>query len=90
MLPNSFKRFLWSQDLSVMDPEKHRTTIVVAAINYGDLAHWRWLLQQYGQRGLQEALVDVPSSALRPQAARLAQLLLGVKGSSYASRRAHT
>lgn len=79
MLPKQFQRFLWSQDVAQMDPTVHRKTIVMAAINYGDLEDWRWLLRHYGRDGLARTFHDIPHTALRAPAAKLAQLLFGIE-----------
>jgi hypothetical protein len=44
-VPEIFRPILWSYDFDRIDPVKHRKTLIVQAINYGSLAHWRWLRQ---------------------------------------------
>ena len=81
-----FQSILWSYDTQSLDPNVHRQTIVTAAINYGDLVHWRWLVKHYGWDGVRQSLTKIPETALRPGAARLAKCLFHLKGFSHASR----
>jgi hypothetical protein len=48
-------------DFSRIDPLKHKTTIIVQALNYGTLTHWRWLVQSYGREGVRDVLTHVPA-----------------------------
>jgi|SRR2546426_776834 hypothetical protein len=72
-LPETFRPLLWSYDFARIDPLKHKKTIIVQALNYGTLAHWRWLVQSYG-RELREVLTHVPASEIKPRSLRLASL----------------
>ena len=47
-LPPLFRPLLWSYDFSNIDADKHRKTIIVHALNYGTLKHWRWIKKHYG------------------------------------------
>jgi hypothetical protein len=38
-LPKMFRPLLWSHDFPRIDPEKHRKTIIVQAVNYDTLEH---------------------------------------------------
>ena len=55
-LPETFRPLLWSYDFSRIDPLKHKKTIILQALNYGTLAHWRWLVQSYGREGVRDVL----------------------------------
>jgi hypothetical protein len=85
-LPETFRPLLWSYDFNRMDPERNRKTIIVQAINYGILAHWRWLVQRYGRDALRQLLTAVPATGLRPQARQLASLIFGIERFNYAPR----
>ncbi|OHA48769.1 MAG: hypothetical protein A2806_02945 [Candidatus Terrybacteria bacterium RIFCSPHIGHO2_01_FULL_48_17] len=84
-LPEFFKPLLWSYDFSRIDPVRERRVIIVNAINYGDLSHWRWLLESYGQDAIRKELVRLRPAELRPQAQRLAALMFDLLVSVHAS-----
>jgi hypothetical protein len=86
LIPERFKPILWSYDLKRLDPIKHKRTIILAAINYGDLWHWRWLIKHYGENEIRRTLQHLPASSLRVEAARLAKLIFKVKEYNYAPR----
>jgi hypothetical protein len=88
-LPPFFKHILWSYDFSALNPEKDKKTIIVQSINYGDLAHWRWLVRYYGKGAIREAIETVPASEFRPAALRLATIVFSVTQLNHAPRGAH-
>ena len=59
-LPEIFRPLLWSYQFDQINPEEDLETIVLQAINYGTLAHWRWLAQRYGEDGIREGNVGAP------------------------------
>jgi len=77
-LTETFRSLLWSYGFSRIDPVKHKSTIVLQTINYGTLAQWRWLVQNYGHEGVREARSTIPASAIRPRARQLAALMFGI------------
>ena len=88
-LPETFRPLLWSYNFSRIDPLKHKKTIIVQALNYGTLAHWRWLVQSYGREGVRDVLTHVPASEIKPRSLRLASLVFGVERFNYAPRGTH-
>lgn len=88
-IPDNFKPILWSYDFGRLDPETHRKTIVVQAINYGTLSHWRWLREHYGRYGVRRVLTTVPATAIRPRARRLVALVFGIDQFNRAPRGTH-
>jgi hypothetical protein len=70
-LPPLVRQLLW-YDFSHIGAEKHRKTIIVQALNYGTLEHWRWIKKHYGSTTIREALSSIPASEIRPRAQRLA------------------
>jgi hypothetical protein len=88
-LPETFRPLLWSYDFSRIDPLKHKKTIILQALNYGTLAHWRWLVQSYGREGVRDVLTHVPASEIKPRSLRLASLVFGVERFNYAPRGTH-
>ena len=77
-LPNTFRSIRWSYDFDGIDPLKQRKTIIVQAINYGTLVHWRRLIERYGRGSIREVLSAVPATAIRPSARHLASLMFWV------------
>lgn len=85
-LPDYFKPILWSYDLNKLDPEKNKKTVIVNAINYGDLKHWRWILENYGKEAVREVLAKTRVSEMRPGARRLASIIFDTNQFNYAPR----
>lgn len=73
-----FRPILWSYRFEDIDSEKHKEEIIVNTINYGDLAHWRWIIACYGLREVQNVLTTIPVTAIRHHVRRLVSLLLGI------------
>jgi hypothetical protein len=88
-LPEIFRPILWSYDFEKIDPAKHEKTIVVHAINYGSLLHWRWLLNHYGRARLRQILSTIPATELKPLSRHLASLVFGIERFNYAPRGTH-
>jgi hypothetical protein len=88
-VPEIFRPILWSYDFERIDPVKHRKTLIIQAINYGTLAHWRWLRQSYGRDSVRQVLATVPATQIRPRARRLAVLMFDVDHLNYAPRGTH-
>ncbi|MFY9463030.1 MAG: hypothetical protein WAP52_02495 [Candidatus Sungiibacteriota bacterium] len=89
LLPDFFRSILWSYDITRLDPSRDRKAIIVQALNYGDLEHWRWLIRAYGRAGIQEMLHALPMTELRPRVRRLVMLLFGIDTFFHASRSTH-
>lgn len=87
-VPNSFAPILWSHELARVDVVRHRKLLIAQAMNYGNLHHLRWLIRQYGRRGVRQTLQRMPASSLRPRARRLASALFNIE-LSHARRRTH-
>jgi len=87
-IPEYFKPILWSYDMSHMDLRKAKRTIIIHAINYGDIKHWRWIMHYYGKDRVREVLETVPATSFRPHVQKLAALVFGVKKFNYALRSA--
>ena len=74
-LPSFFQPILWSYNFSALDTETHKKVIIVNTINYGDLTHWRWIIEYYGKEAIREFLETLPVSEFRPRARRLAEIV---------------
>ncbi|MDO8633659.1 MAG: hypothetical protein Q8O97_02610 [bacterium] len=78
-LPQFFQPILWSYDFMYVDPQKDKRAIIVNALNYGDLKHWRWISQFYGKVEVQKFLGDISPSEIRPRVRHLVALLFHIK-----------
>lgn len=85
-LPYYFKRILWSYDFTSINPIKDKKTIIVNAINYGDLKHWRWLVEFYGKEAVVNVLETIPATELRIGARNLASALFSINKFNYEPR----
>lgn len=85
-LPPYFKRVLWSYDFESVDPVKDKKTVIVNAINYGDLKHWRWLANFYGKKNIVDVLKTIPVTEIRPRARNLASVLFSISNFNYEPR----
>jgi len=85
-LPHFFKPILWPSDFNKIDLEKSKKTIIVNAINYGDLKHWKWLIRAYGKKDVAWVLSQIPVYELRKQVRELAQIVFKVKKFNYKLR----
>jgi Family of unknown function (DUF6922) len=88
-VPEIFKPILWSYDFDQIDPAKHAKSIIVNAINYGTLAHWRWLRAHYGADRVRSIIGSIPATEIRPRAQRLAALVFGIDRFNHAPRGTH-
>lgn len=85
-LPDVLKQFLWSYNFSNLDAERDKKVIIVNTINYGDLKHWRWLVQRYGKPAVKEVLSNLPVSEFRPRVKKLVSIIFAIKDFNYAPR----
>lgn len=75
-LPEYFKEVLWSYNLEKMDPDKAKKTIIVNTINYGDLKHWRWVLNYYGGDEVLKIVDNTKETEMRKSVKRLLNIIL--------------
>jgi len=85
-LPEYFKIILWSYDFNGVDPIKDEKTIIVNAINYGDLRHWKWLIEFYGKRGVKDVLEKITVTEIRPRVRNLVSILFSINNFNYEPR----
>lgn len=85
-MPDYLRPIMWSYDFSSIDVDKNKKAIIINAINYGDLKHWRWLKATYGVKELQKILGTISVTELRPSAFRLASILFSINKFNYAPR----
>jgi len=88
-IPKSFRPILWSYDISKLDAQKHKRTIIFQAVNYGDWEHWKWMVKTYGFAIIRKQIKDMPVSQFRSSALDLAMVVFDIKKMNYASRSAY-
>ena len=86
VLPEYFKTVLWSHDFNAIDPIKDKKTIIINAINYGDLRHWKWLNEFYGKNIVAEVLKKSPRTEIRPRVRNLVSILFSINNFNYEPR----
>lgn len=85
-LPEFFRSLFWYCDFSNLDLWENKEEIMMQTINYGNWEHWQWLFRYYGIERSREIIENMPASAFRERALKLASLLLKIKKMKYASR----
>jgi len=85
-IPLSFKPILWSYNFNKLNFQKDRKIIIIQAINYGDLSHWRWLIHNYGIKEIRAVLSQAPITEIKPRARKLASIIFNIKNFNYAPR----
>ncbi len=85
-LPLFFKPILWSYNFYSMDIQKNKKTIIINAINYGDLKHWRWIIKNYGKENIKETLMNVYFTEIRLKVVPLISIIFSIDKFNHASR----
>jgi len=78
-LPEFFKPLFWAVDFDSIDLDRNKKTIILSAVNYGDLKHWRFLSDYYGRDELKRILERLPSTEFKLRASKLAEILFNFK-----------
>lgn len=89
VLPESFRPLLWSYDFSKIDPEKDMKTIIIQAINYGNLKHWNWIINRYGLPSIKKILTSIVATEIHPRTRKLVSIMFSIKNFNYAPRGTH-
>ncbi|MDP3724295.1 MAG: hypothetical protein Q8R11_01530 [bacterium] len=87
-LPAFFAPLFWSSDFTKIDPEKHKLLVILQTVNFGNLRHFRWLVNTFGRQTIRSVLEKRYETEFRPGIRRLVSLLFGVKGFIHGPRRA--
>ncbi len=77
-LPDYFRPILWSYRFDDIDPRSNAELIICQAINYGTLDHLQWIKQFYGEEVIRNVLLQVPMTALRAPARKLAGIIFNI------------
>lgn len=75
MIDHPVARLFWEMDPDQLDLARHRRAIIRRVLNYGTLADWRWLEQNYGRAGVRAEAVGRGRNGVRERSGRLAALL---------------
>ena len=85
-LPSFFRPLLWSYNFKNIDIFKDEKIIIAKTINYGDLSHWKWLIDCYGKKKIRDVLEQIPVTEIRPRAERLAAVIFGIRRFNHVPR----
>lgn len=85
-LPLFFKPILWSYDFNSIDTEEDKRVIIINAINYGDLKHWRWITKNYGKKNVKEMLMKIPFTEIRARVVPLVSIIFSINKFNHALR----
>ena len=77
-IPESFRPLLWWVKWEELDADKHKETIIVAIINEGTLAQWRWLIRTYGMDTIHMVLSRRLATEFHPESRNLAQIIFSI------------
>jgi hypothetical protein len=88
-LPENFRPFFWSYRFEDLDPQDNKKTVIVQLVNYGTLAHWQWLVREYGIPEIRQVLQSIPATEINPRTRALATLLFSIPHWRHAYRGAH-
>jgi hypothetical protein len=77
-LPDAFRPLFWSYAFEDLDPYRDERTIIIQLINYGTLAHWRWLAALYGVAEIKDVLESLPATEIKPRSRALSSVIFGI------------
>jgi len=77
--PSFLAPFLWSYDLAALDLKRDKKVIISQVIKYGDLNHWRWLIEHYGKEEVRRIITQIPETDLRPSLRQLLKIIFGIE-----------
>ena len=87
-LPAFFKPILWSYVFEKCDPIKMKRTIIIQALNYGNLNHWNWIRSHYGDEEIKNVLSSILVTEIRPKTKNLVEIFFDFNNWNYAHRSA--
>lgn len=87
-LPLSFKPLLWDLKWTALNVIRDREDIILATINEGTLAQWKWITDVYGKKTVRAILEHRLATEFHPESRNLARVIFGVK--QFRNARKHT
>jgi hypothetical protein len=88
-LPEAIRPFFWSYRFGNLDLHDDKKTIIVQLMNHGSLAHWRWLVSEYGIPEIRCVLQSIPATEIKPRTRELASLIFSISNWRHAHRGAN-
>ena len=85
-LPAIFKPLLWSYNFDACDPITMKKTIIIQALSYGTLEHWRWIRSFYGDEAIRAVLMSIPATAIKNKTKPLIETVFRFSNWNYAPR----
>ena len=85
-LPENLRQFFWSYRFGELDLHQDEKTIIIHLMNYGSLAHWGWLVREYGTPEIRQVLQSIPATEIRPRTRELASLIFSIPTWRHAHR----
>jgi hypothetical protein len=78
-LPPFLKSIFWSYKFEELDREKDKNLIIFNILNYGGLKDWKWLVANYSEDEIRQAIKKSTATAWFKQSLSLWQNIFKVK-----------
>jgi hypothetical protein len=85
-LPPGVAKYLWSSDLSRIDPKENKERIILNVLNLGDRAATDWLFQYYSRKVIMDIVVRYGAGELSPKSLNYWSFLLGMEKQAISKR----
>ena len=83
-IPGALKPFLWSLRWDDLNTDEDKEDIILATVNEGTLAEWRWLIDVYGKEIVRSVLEKHLETEFHPESGNLAKVVFAVSHFRYA------
>ena len=77
-LPAIFKPILWGLKWGSLDVWKDRESIILTALNNGDLEHLKWITETYSKDEIRKVLSHRLKTEIYPESRHLARVLFSI------------
>lgn len=78
--PEIFQPLLWGLKWNALDAREDKEDIILAALNYGNLKHLRWIIKTYGKNEIKKVLSHRLETEIYPESRNLAKVFFSVSG----------
>lgn len=85
-LPEMFKSIMWSYDFEKIDPDTMESIVIINALKYGTLEHWRWVKNFYGENRIRSVLAIYQANDIQPKTRSLIEKIFNFNQWNYAPR----
>ncbi|MBI2463171.1 MAG: hypothetical protein HYV65_02985 [Candidatus Spechtbacteria bacterium] len=65
---------------------KDKKTLIVQALSYGTLEHWRWIRNFYGDEEIRKVLANIPATEIKPKTKPLIEAVFHFSNWNYVPR----